>query len=134
MTVYGVSSSSMIVFDEPTEEDDEDDFREIRAGRPLTQDGTSEDPSQGNTEEELPFFLDPYIPSFPAITRHSANRLTQARRWMDTVIPKLIPVYLRVLRESRQLHDFSRVSPRTCSQHCSQKKIQVLCISIDGMF
>lgn len=68
----------------------------------------------------------------PAMSKHRTYRLTQAMRWIDTVIPRLVPVFLRVLRESKQLSDFSGVTPQSCGSHCSLKKVDVQCISFEG--
>lgn len=130
--VYGVSSGGTFVLRAASEDEHEADYGPVRIGAASSEDEDSHYPMD-HDDSEMPYSFDPEPPVF-AISQHSADRLTQAKRWMDVVIPKLVPIYLRVLRESKQLRDFSQVTRRMCSERCTQKMFEVQCVSLDGKF
>jgi hypothetical protein len=61
-------------------------------------------------------------------------RSKQTERWMSETIPHLIPVFLRVLRQSSNLREISKVKPYKCSCSGDATKINVACLSFAGMF
>lgn len=134
MTVYGISSTGTVRFREPVDEDsDGDDYGGVPPDDlddSMLGDREDEPEDGPPLNEEPPAFL--YDEYLPEMSKHSEYRHSQARRWMYDIIPNLIPVFLRVLRQSTQLRDFSGVTPEVCSEHCSQQKIDVLCISFHG--
>lgn len=50
-------------------------------------------------------------------TRHSRKRENQAARWMHTVIPLLVPLYIQLIQKSDNLRDLDKLSqiPQECT-------------------
>lgn len=142
-TVYGHSTAGTIRFPPARQEgshegthygkmiiDDDSDSAESSHGGPPPPVDYEQGPDDYEQGPDEPLYLFPEYN--PVMSKHRAYRLTQALRWMNVVIPHLLPVFLRVLRESKQLRDFSGVTPRSCGSQCSQKKLDVHCISFGG--
>ncbi|KAJ7430688.1 hypothetical protein B0H11DRAFT_2391891 [Mycena galericulata] len=60
----------------------------------------------------------------PADSRHSRKRVNQATRWMQTIIPMLVPIYIQLIEQTDNLRTLDAVTQEARPCVCSAQELQ----------